>query len=171
MKAYDWENNPTKACLGCGVQVLRADFYSKSSRCKTCHKAYTKQYSIDHPEMVRATKNKHARKYVLKGKYNLTPELWQAMFDGQNGCCACCGRHQSVLSRTLVVDHDHATGKVRALLCAHCNSALGYIKEDANVLQGLAKYIENYCRVDIGCRLEKQLPELTKMGYTKRKYC
>jgi hypothetical protein len=40
----------------------------------------------------------------------------------QEGKCAICQRHQNELTRTLCVDHDHKTNKVRALLCITCNT-------------------------------------------------
>jgi hypothetical protein len=41
------------------------------------------------------------------------------------------------------MDHDHSTGRFRALLCGGCNSALGLLKESTERIQGLKKYIEN----------------------------
>jgi len=43
----------------------------------------------------------------------------------QQGRCKMCGIHQSELSRTLCVDHDHKTGLFRGLLCRDCNRILG----------------------------------------------
>ena len=43
-------------------------------------------------------------------------------FQIQGGKCALCDKHQSELKRALAVDHDHATGRFRGLLCSPCNS-------------------------------------------------
>src|SRR5581483_6875112 len=51
-------------------------------------------------------------------KYGLTPEQYRAMLTDQRGCCKICGR---VFKRTPNIDHDHATGRVRGLLCFICN--------------------------------------------------
>ena len=81
-------------------------------------------------------------KYLLK-KYNLTPEQFNALYEKQKGCCAICGRHESELSRPLVVDHQHKkNGKVRGLLCVGDNWRLGVIKENIVFLRGSIAYLE-----------------------------
>lgn len=136
----------TKKCIGCNEIFDNSNFYKKQSRCKTCHKAKTKQYSKDNPEIVAKCKTpEYNRKYNLKRTHNLTTEEWQKQFETQQGCCAACGKHQSSLKRRLCVDHNHETGNNRLLLCSNCNCALGYVKEDVGVLQGLIKYVQKYC--------------------------
>lgn len=51
---------------------------------------------------------------------------YNRLFQIQGGRCAfkTCNKHQSELERSLVVDHDHATGIVRGLLCSNCNHNL-----------------------------------------------
>lgn len=62
------------------------------------------------------------RRFRLK-QYGLTPESYSEMVKSQEGRCLICGEHGS-----LVVDHDHRTGKVRGLLCDRCNRFLGIIE-------------------------------------------
>jgi hypothetical protein len=47
---------------------------------------------------------------------------YERMLEAQGGGCAICGAKPK--TRRLHVDHDHATGKVRGLLCHRCNRAL-----------------------------------------------
>lgn len=55
-------------------------------------------------------------------KYGITTEDYEAMLAGQGGVCLICGRAPK--ARSLNVDHDHKTGKVRGLLCHQCNRHL-----------------------------------------------
>ena len=75
-------------------------------------------------------------------------EKYDQMFDRQNGLCAICERPETSMRngrvKALAVDHDHETGKVRELLCWHCNSGLGKFKDDSKVLRKAAEYLEKH---------------------------
>jgi len=66
-------------------------------------------------------------------KYGLTPIAYLNMLKAQDNKCALCEKQETrkngLLPRPLSVDHDHVTGEVRALLCASCNTALGYLEK------------------------------------------
>lgn len=86
----------------------------------------------------------------IKGLYGLSRIDYEFMAALQQGKCAIChlapqlppedGR-RSPLHR-LHVDHDHATGLVRALLCFHCNLGLGRFRDNPELLRTAATYIE-----------------------------
>ena len=78
---------------------------------------------------------------AIKRNYGLTPEDWENMLSEQGGVCAICGEVQE--NRSLYVDHDHETGKVRGLLCRKCNLFLGLAQDDPNILRSAANYLEN----------------------------
>jgi hypothetical protein len=61
----------------------------------------------------------------------------------QNGTCAICGK-DNWGKNSPHVDHDHVTGKIRGILCARCNVALGMIGDDPKVAQSIITYLENY---------------------------
>lgn len=82
------------------------------------------------------------RRRVLKHLYNMTLEDYNSLFIKQEGRCAICGTHQSELKRALCVDHNHATGKVRGLLCDYCNHALGKSRENIEILYRMIAYLE-----------------------------
>jgi hypothetical protein len=70
-------------------------------------------------------------------KYNLTKEQYDEMVAEQEGCCAICKVEQDGLH----VDHDHATLRVRGLLCMKCNTALGLLQDSPDNLQRAIKYL------------------------------
>ena len=65
------------------------------------------------------------------------------MFDEQGGRCKICGVHQSEIKRSLCVDHDHETGKVRGLLCGKCNTAIGLFGDNRELVKLAFEYLEN----------------------------
>lgn len=58
--------------------------------------------------------------------------------------CSSSGTHQSNEQRSLAVDHDHRTGKVRALLCHKCNAALGNVNDSIDILKEMISYIDKH---------------------------
>jgi hypothetical protein len=72
----------------------------------------------------------------LKRNYGITLDDYNKMYEEQNGCCAICGKSES-----LAVDHDHSTGKIRALLCHKCNKGLGLFDECPSILSNAISYV------------------------------
>lgn len=89
------------------------------------------------------TATRHARH--LRHKYGLSQGEYDEMLDLQGGVCAACGRPERVTAngkiRRLTVDHDHATGEVRALLCDRCNRTLGHAGEEQHTLISVLGYL------------------------------
>lgn len=114
--------------------------YNKKYRAenKSKLKARSKKYTQSH----KAEKQAYDRKRRLKLGYNLSVEEYDKMLVEQNGVCAICSNPPT--GKPLHVDHNHKTGKVRKLLCFTCNSAIGYAKEDINLLGRMIVYLEKY---------------------------
>jgi hypothetical protein len=81
------------------------------------------------------------RRGDLKRHFGITVEEYDRLFANQNGLCAIC----SAPSRRgrLAVDHDHSSGRVRALLCARCNLLLGYAEDSPEFLLRCASYLHD----------------------------
>jgi hypothetical protein len=77
-----------------------------------------------------------ARTYHLTRRYGISAAEADVMLAEQGGLCAIC-RHMPAVH----VDHDHATGAVRALLCFNCNGGLGQFKDDPVVLRTAVDYV------------------------------
>jgi hypothetical protein len=70
--------------------------------------------------------------------YGLRLGEYDERFRNQNGCCDICKQPSE---RTLHVDHDHVTGKVRGLLCAACNFGLGAFRDSVLDLRRAIEYL------------------------------
>jgi len=82
------------------------------------------------------------RKSNLKRLYQITPAAYDALFENQEGRCAICQRHRDEFAKPFVVDHDHKTMAVRALLCPACNTAIGLFGDDPATLRRAATYLK-----------------------------
>ena len=65
------------------------------------------------------------------------------MLKAQNYRCAICGT-ENWGRPSPSIDHDHKTGKVRALLCNRCNGVLGLAEDSAVLLNKMAKYLSEH---------------------------
>jgi hypothetical protein len=86
-----------------------------------------------------------------KYKYGLLEEDYNRMVCEQGGRCYICGKLETVKSsgkrqriRELGVDHNHKTGKVRKLLCARCNSVIGFVDEDIMLVEKILSYLREF---------------------------
>jgi len=69
-----------------------------------------------------------------KARYHgLTLDEYKQMLGRQGGRCAICLRSSSTLC--------HDTGRVRGLLCFSCNSAIGLLQDDSEVIARAARYV------------------------------
>ena len=82
------------------------------------------------------------KEYRLLKKYGLTQADWEDMFKKQGSCCAACQTNVPGSPLGWHVDHNHLTGKVRGILCHHCNTILGRVKDNPAPLYALAHYLE-----------------------------
>tara|TARA_Y100000310_G_scaffold212376_1_gene213219 strand:- start:4858 stop:5337 length:480 start_codon:yes stop_codon:yes gene_type:complete len=150
-----------KKCRGCGEVKPFEDFYShkqtkdgKRTKCKECLNAQRKEWQRKNKESSNAKSYEWRKKNPEKWKtiqkrsqdknrrrwrYGLERERYNAMMEDQDGKCAICNHEAD-----LVVDHDHDTSEVRALLCDHCNRGLGYFRHDPRFLDHAAHYIRTF---------------------------
>lgn len=107
------------------------------------HRLVRKAWRQRNPLSVKAS----SRKSSLR-KHNLTPEEYSHLEMKQSGLCAICGRDPRLYYKgrnsKLHVDHSHATGKNRGLLCVRCNNSVERIDTipewAAKALQYLGEY-------------------------------
>ena len=72
-------------------------------------------------------------------KYGVTRKDYDTMLVAQAGVCAICGKAEN--GKRLAIDHCHKTGEVRGLLCALCNTAIGKLNDDPELLERAAMYL------------------------------
>lgn len=145
-----------KVCTGCKQELDYSKFHrlKKSPdgydwRCKECVNKYNEEW-LSRPgvwekrrqrQLEYSRKNPHiSKKAHVKWAYGLTDEEHQTMWAKQDSKCAICGT--LLEPNTAEIDRDHATGKVRGLLCKLCNQLLGRAKDDKKILASAIRYLE-----------------------------
>ena len=160
----------TKACRECGAVKPLLDFPIRKDQadghhwwCFDCKRAkereYGKTYRERNPEKKRQAARKYARKpegkaasraFQLWNKYRLTPETFAAKLAAQDGRCQFCPEDPGEV--TWDVDHDHnccpgsdtCGNCLRDILCHKHNIALGFFRDDPDLLRQAADYIDSW---------------------------
>ena len=88
------------------------------------------------------TSKRTRKRNFSRHKLGLTSSAYLRMLRKQKFRCSTCSEHIDTLGKNLSVDHCHTTGKVRGLLCSHCNWALGHVKDNVKILARLIEYLE-----------------------------
>lgn len=70
-------------------------------------------------------------------RYKIGKPQWERLYIIQQGSCALCD------GKPVFVDHDHITGKVRGLLCAHCNHLIIGIERGVGWIDKANEYLKN----------------------------
>jgi len=109
--------------------------------CKGCNYQKERDWQAANLEASRT----HKRQHHLKKKFSITIEQADALLSSQGGVCAIC--RKAITDKRgygFHVDHNHATRKVRGILCFHCNSGLGLFKDNIEVLKSAVEYLKRH---------------------------
>lgn len=153
-----------RKCAKCGVVLAASEFFAVTDRrsglsswCRMCERARQRAWGRAHRAVATAKARRYRRAHPekadarefargLRRHYGLTVEQYDAMVVEQSGVCLICMKPPRSGKR-LSVDHDHATGEVRGLLCHVCNQGLGYFYDDPELLRLAAAYLLRHCPV------------------------
>lgn len=147
-------------CPNCGlVRLARGDLVRKAERegkefwCLPCrnrtriHKPrkYTGTVEERKKQATKAWRDGNKDKVLnkrYKERYGITLDEYNQMLINQDKKCLICGVDESnARDKKLVVDHNHATGAIRGLLCHSCNCGLGYFKDKEDLLNKAINYL------------------------------
>ena len=141
-----------KWCSACKQWLPLVDFGSDKSRkdglstlCRPCAKTRYKAWVEANREHHLARARERAQKVPLsrrqdhhrKHRYGMEAGQYDRMLAAQGGRCGVCGTEPK---KPLVVDHDHATGNVRGLLCYTCNRGL-HMLDAPGMLEAALRYL------------------------------
>lgn len=129
-----------KRCNGCKTVRPYAEFWADTanktdgrySHCKSCKTASTLKWREENKEYYnasmrayRAAQDPNERRDIdLKSWFGLPYGWYKQTLTAQGHVCAICKKPNRSAKRCLAVDHHHASGKVRGILCYNCNRLL-----------------------------------------------
>jgi hypothetical protein len=117
--------------------------------CRHCYRNTPKHQAARHryykrhlARFRRYSKESIARRVKETRAYGISKAEIDQMESQQRGRCAICDKPPK--RRRLNIDHDHVTGRVRALLCTSCNGGLGHFKDDPRLLAKAIEYLNGH---------------------------
>lgn len=132
------------------VEARRASRRAWYRRNQETVRAKQRRYAAANPDRVRAAaKRRYAEhggaireqaRWRGKRRFGLSRAQFDALLSAQGGGCAIC--HTALPESRGCVDHCHTTGRIRGILCAPCNTALGFFRDDPQRLRAAATYLE-----------------------------
>lgn len=130
-----------RMCNFCKIIKDISEYYVDYTRkdgvdinCKKCSNKLKYKKNKDNPLYKKLTK-----KSYLKIKFGITPEEYSILKEKSGGVCAICNQNKE-----LCLDHDHITGKIRSMLCSHCNMAVGLFEENPQYLLNAVDYLNHH---------------------------
>lgn len=130
-------NLSPRPCVECGSIIEKPDKRNTrfcSVKCDRAWRAVSRNPSPSHTKQA-------LRARRLRDKYGMTIEAFDELLASQNGLCAICRANTPELNGW-AVDHDHETNEVRGILCNHCNSGIGQMRDNPAFLRAAADYLE-----------------------------
>ena len=127
-------------------------YNQKTATCSDCRNVKGRKVYQENPA-VRRSGNKNRPDKLMKF-YGITFADVVRAYDEQHGRCAnhACGTEITLETKSenrgmknkAMIDHNHDTGKFRALLCMQCNFTLGYLEKQENIILGLQDYLTKH---------------------------
>lgn len=96
-------------------------------------------------EAAQTLDERHARSFRISAvKMGIDPGVIVAYRASHDNLCEICGstaQEANPAKTRLCIDHDHATGEFRGLLCTPCNVMIGNALDDPEILLAAAAYL------------------------------
>jgi len=77
----------------------------------------------------------------MQREHRISLTAYNHLLELQGGVCAICKQPPQLHEGRLVIDHDHATGSFRGLLCRRCNLLLGYMRDNLAIAEAAILYL------------------------------
>lgn len=130
-------------CMRCKKRKPKRQFYitfrktlQRRTECNKCANKRVRKWKRTHKYALRL----HNAKY----HYGLTQSEYRELYKKHRFRCAICNKTAKENGKRMAIDHDHKTGKVRGLLCWHCNCGLGSFHDNQKWLRNAIQYLQGH---------------------------
>lgn len=127
------------------LEELETEDTKYCSRCKKIKPLFNFHFNPDGHKFASTycikCRQKECKENSIFRNFGISLKDYGKILEKQGGGCKICGTIVPKGKGRFSVDHDHATGKIRGLLCHNCNLALGHAKDDIGILAAMIQYL------------------------------
>jgi len=124
-------------------------------RCRSCHSEDSAAFRARRPDYIhnhnvayhakhRSRLNAKRRKFHIAERFNLTVEEYDRIMANASTCAICSRSFGNTRDTRATLDHCHAGGGVRDVLCGKCNAALRFFDDSLELLRKAVRYMESF---------------------------
>jgi hypothetical protein len=121
-------------CKHCGE---KRHYVANRWLCRSCHAANARKWRKQNPEKWRTIQARRTNTY-LSQVVGITWQDYERLYKEQEGRCKICKKW----SERLHIDHNHASGRFRGLLCFSCNAGIGLFGDNVLWLMRAVLYLK-----------------------------
>lgn len=136
-----------RECLDCKKVKVSEDMMKNSSgtissRCIVCYKLYRAKKHQDRKPNVDKKRKGHIKRMCKADSFGIKDVDSFIVYYDSVFNCELCGSNITIGERNKCIDHCHATGEFRGILCRSCNLGLGYFRDRKELLEKAILYLE-----------------------------
>lgn len=165
-------------CRQCRIDTNNKSYYKNREKRVATSMRWKKENRGDYNEWARQDRKNFPEKYRMYERnykekhgiekvrkievariHGITVEQYDSLHENQNGLCEICGKPETRLSRSkdapmpLCIDHCHVCKDkgehiIRGLLCHNCNSAMGKLHDDIDIIKSMISYLEKHKHIE-----------------------
>lgn len=139
-----WQKNKEKILAKRKMKILTEKQLEEK---RTYYREYARLHRAETAEYQATWKKNNRERINIKARNSARKRKDEKANKPRPFNCEICGNLEGDdRNSRIAFDHCHKTGKFRGWICGSCNKAIGFVKDDPNILQKMILYLESFTK-------------------------